>query len=185
MDVRKKHLFIYLSCLNITQGSLPSLKLNGWLSSNSKYRGWSCREKFPLWKFATNIREAYPWEVYSFSKLTPQNLDNTEVLTIMREKIEPQMERFLHIIVRGLHKSDYLGSLSYSDAPQRFVLAENSDWKLQVLSSLTESCDFQHSLDRGTGSMSEINRASETGGSWPRLPHWPQGRKFLHPFMAM
>lgn len=38
-----------------------------------------------------------------------------------------------------------------------FVLAGKLDWKLQVLSSLTESCDFLHGLDRVTGNMSEIN----------------------------
>lgn len=97
------------------------------------------------------------------SKLIPQNSDDTEVLSLKREKIEPRLEGSLHIIVWGLHKCDYLGSLGCCDAPQRFILGGNPDWKLQVLSSLTESCYFQHGLDRGTGNMSEINGASESG----------------------
>lgn len=46
------------------------------------------------------------------SKLIPQNSDDTEVLTITREKIEPQMEGSVHITVRGLPKCDCLGSCS-------------------------------------------------------------------------
>lgn len=67
------------------------------------------------------------------------------------------MEGSLHITVRGLPKCDCLGSLWCCDAPQQFVLAGKLDWKLQVLSSLMESCDFQHGLEKGD--MSEINRA--------------------------
>lgn len=63
-----------------------------------------------------------------------------------------------------------LGSLPSSGALQWFILAGNSDWKLQVLPSLAAGCDFQHGLDRGTGTVSEINRGLGEYGSWLRLP---------------
>lgn len=133
-----------------------------------------CNTPLQTWQSSTcGTRRYQGWLI---SKLIPQNSDDTEVFTLKREKIEPQMEGSLHITVRGLHKCDCLGILRCCDAPQRFILAGNPDWKLQVLSSLTESCDFQHGLDRGTGNMSEINGASERGGSWPGLPHQPQQR---------
>lgn len=50
--------------------------------------------------------------------------------------------------VYELHKWDYF---VIDHAPQRFVLAGKPNWKLQVLPSLTESCDFQHGIDGVTG----------------------------------
>lgn len=107
------------------------------------------------WQSSTcGLRRYRGWLI---SKLIPQSPDDTEVLTLKRAKIEPRMDGSPHITVRGLHRCDCLGSLRCRDAPRQFILAGKPDWKLQVLSSLAESCDFQHGLDRGTGNMSEID----------------------------
>lgn len=95
------------------------------------------------------------WLVF---KPIPQNSDETKVLDLSRDTAFSGST--------SLHPYDSVHNVSALAACCAVIIhsgfwLQTPDWKLQVSSSLTVSCEVQHSLDRGTGNMLEMDKASE------------------------